>query len=299
MTDRAMPTAPRQPFAIVRALFGEPLFHFLALGSLLFLVYSLVNRDANPKAQRIVVSAGKIEHLSSIFSRTWQRQPTEQELQGLIDDYVREEVAYREGMKLGLDQDDTIIRRRIRQKVDFIADDLASQIEPTDEQLTQYLETHPEPYRVNTRVSFRQIYLDPDRHGEGLNERVSAILKTLENDPSVDALQLGDSTLLEHEAHDLSLREVAGLFGDPFSEHLASIALKQWYGPIPSAYGVHVVRIDERVEGNLPTLSEVRARVHRDWEQSRRQELAESFYQGLLKRYEIDIEWPDTATERP
>jgi parvulin-like peptidyl-prolyl isomerase len=285
--------------SLVRVILEEPLFHFLVLGALLFVAYSFLNKDSNPTSERVVVSAGKIEHLSSLFARTWQRQPTDAEMRGLVDDFVREEVAYREGMKLGLDQDDTIIRRRIRQKIDFIADDLASKIEPTEEQLATFLKEHPEPYRVNTTVSFRQIYLDPERHAEDLDAQVANLLKTLENDPSANAAELGDSTLLEFQAEDRSLREVAGMFGETFAQRLASIAMGQWQGPIPSAYGVHVVCVDERTEGHLPPLDDVREIVRRDWEQKRREELIESFYQQLLKQYEIDIEWPETVSQGP
>lgn len=292
------PTGSRSR-SLVRVILEEPLFHFLALGALLFVAYSFLNRDTNPASERVVVSAGKIEHLSSLFARTWQRQPTDAEIRGLVDDYVREEVAYREGMKLGLDQDDTIIRRRIRQKIDFIADDLASQIEPTEEQLANFLKDHPEPYRVNTTVSFRQIYLDPERHAENLDATIANLLKTLENNPSANAAELGDSTLLEFQAENRSLREVAGMFGESFAQRLASVSKGEWHGPVPSAYGVHVVRVDERVEGRLPPLDEVREMVRRDWEQRRREELIESFYQQLLKKYEIDVAWPDTATQRP
>ncbi|MCU0708895.1 MAG: peptidylprolyl isomerase [Pirellula sp.] len=294
MTDK-----PKSSTSIVRTLLGEPLFHFLFLGALLFVAYSVLNRETKPSSERVVVSAGKIEHLSSIFSRTWQRQPTEAELRGLVNEFVREEIAYREGMKLGLDQDDTIIRRRIQQKIDFIADDLASQIEPTEEELASFLQKHPDRYRVNTRVSFRQIYLDPERHAEDLDEQVTTVLRTLQSDPSANAAELGDSTLLEFQAQDRSLREVASMFGETFAERLKAISLEQWHGPIPSAYGVHVVRIDERIEGRLPPLDDVLEIVRRDWEQKRREELAESFYQELLKKYQIDIEWPDTATQEP
>lgn len=127
----------------ITSILSEPLLHFLLIGALLFGGYTYLQNDTRSTPQNFVVSAGKIEHLASLFSRTWQRPPTRIELDGLIDDYVREEIAYREGMKMGLDEDDTIIRRRIRQKLDFIADDLGSQIEPTEEQLTTFLNEHP------------------------------------------------------------------------------------------------------------------------------------------------------------
>ena len=131
----------------------EPLLHFLLLGAALFAAFSVLSARGEMPGDAIVVSPGKVEHLAALFSRTWQRPPTREELDGLINDFVREEAAYREGMAAGLDRDDTIIRRRIRQKLEFVAEDLARQIEPSDEDLAAYLAAHPDDFRVDPRLS--------------------------------------------------------------------------------------------------------------------------------------------------
>ena len=285
--------------ARITAILSEPLLHFLLIGALLFGVYTYLQNDTRSTPQSFVVSAGKIEHLASLFSRTWQRPPTRVELEGLIDDYVREEIAYREGMKMGLDQDDTIIRRRIRQKLDFIADDLGSQIEPTEEQLTTFLNENPDSYRIDPRITFRQVFLDPERHAENLQDGVAKLLDTLKSDPTADAEQLGDRTLLEYQNVDRSTREIVSNFGLQFSEELVKLPLQQWHGPIRSAYGIHIVYISARTDKRLPSLDEVRGIVRRDWEQKHRRDLVESFYQELIAKYDIAIEWPDTAVKEP
>ena len=287
------------PRSSITAILSEPLLHFLLIGSLLFGAYTYLQSDTRSTPKNFVVSAGKIEHLASLFSRTWQRPPTRAELEGLIDDYVREEIAYREGMKMGLDQDDTIIRRRIRQKLDFIADDLGSQIEPTEEQLTTFLNETPDSYRIDPRITFRQVFLDPERHALDLQESVAKLLDTLKSDPTADAYQLGDQTLLEYQNVDRSKREVANNFGPQFAEEIVKLPLQLWHGPIRSAYGVHAVYISERTDGRLPPLNEVRDLVRRDWEQKHRKDLVESFYQELMKKYEVAIEWPDSPAEEP
>jgi hypothetical protein len=297
----ASPSASQKSGAAswIMSILSEPLLHFLLIGGILFGGYTYLQNDTRSTPQSFVVSAGKIEHLASLFSRTWQRPPTRIELEGLIDDYVREEIAYREGMKIGLDEDDTIIRRRIRQKLDFIADDLGSQIEPTDEQLTTFLNENPDIYRIEPRITFRQVFLDPERHALDLQESVAKLLDTLKSDPTADALHLGDQTLLEYQNVDRSKREVASNFGLRFADEIVKLPLEQWHGPIQSSYGVHAVYISERTDGRLPPLSEIRDLVHRDWEQKHRRELVESFYQGLMKKYEVAIQWPDTAAEEP
>lgn len=200
---------------------------------------------------------------------------------------------------IGLDEDDTIIRRRIRQKLDFIADDLGSAIEPTEEQLATFLLQNPDMYRIDTRMSFRQVFLDPERHSENLDESVAKLLETLQSDPMADALNLGDQTLLEHQYDDLSEREIVNSLGQQFAEEVIELPLQQWQGPVRSAYGMHVVYIEQRTQGGLPSLDDVREMVRRDWEQKRRRDLVESFYQALLKKYEVAIEWPDSTAEEP
>jgi len=287
------------PGSYIKAILSEPLLHFLLIGALLFGGYTYLQSDTRSTPKSFVVSTGKIEHLASLFSRTWQRPPTRVELEGLIDDYIREEIAYREGMKMGLDEDDTIIRRRIRQKLDFIADDLGSQIEPTEEQLATFLREKPELYQIDPRITFRQVFLDPERHAADLNESVAKLMDTLQSDPMADADHLGDQTLLEYQNLDRSKREVASNFGPQFAEELVKLPLQQWRGPIRSAYGIHAVYISERTDVRLPPLGEVREIVHRDWEQKHRKDLVESFYQELIKKYDITIEWPDSPAEEP
>jgi hypothetical protein len=290
--------SPSRFTSLVMAIVTEPLTHFLVLGFLLFVIYAYAKRDTNAGSERLVVSAGKVEHLASIFSRTWQRQPNATELKGLVDDYVREEIAYREGLKLGLDQDDTIIRRRIRQKMDFIADDLTSEVEPTEEDLAAFFANNRNAYLADSRLSFKQVFLDPERHVEDLDRTVVRILKALQSD-SADPREVGDRTLLEHQFLDLPRREVAGIFGDSFAEKLNTSPIQQWTGPMASAYGIHLVFIEDRIDGREPTLDDVRSVVRRDWEQKRRAELAENFYQGLLLKYNVAIDWPEPATEKP
>lgn len=281
----------------MKRLIREPLLHFLLLGAILFAASSFLSgRDEVPR-DAIVVSAGKIEHLSALYERTWQRSPTREELEGLINNFIREEAAYREGMAFGLDRDDTIIRRRIRQKLDFIAEDIADLVEPSDDELAAYLETHPDDFRVDPRLTFRQVYLNPDQHGDSVEADARDLLSTLGGDATIDASTLGDRILLEHDYRDVSMREVASLFGEQFAIAIVELDPGSWEGPIESGYGLHLVLIDERTEGRQPDLDEVRDQVRREWEHARRLEMTEAFYREMLDRYEIVVEWPEPDTK--
>jgi hypothetical protein len=278
----------------LKRILQEPLIHFLLLGAALFVAYSAVSNPGSSEAPRqIVVSPGKIEHLATGFARTWQRPPTEEELSGLIRDHVREEVLYREAIALGLDQDDTIIRRRLRQKMEFVSDDIAAQTEPTDADLSAWLAAHPDPFRVEPRFTFQQVFLNPQKHGGQLSEDAAALLTQLNQDATrTDVATLGDSFLLEHAFTAVPLGEITKQFGEAFATALGGLPPGPWQGPLESGYGVHLVKLSERIEGRLPALAEVRDAVRREWENARRLEGNEQFYQELLKRYTVTIEQP-------
>ncbi|MHC5113974.1 MAG: peptidyl-prolyl cis-trans isomerase [Planctomycetota bacterium] len=284
----------------MKRLLKEPLLHFVLLGAALFVAFSVVSaRMDRPDDDEIVVSAGKIEHLAALFGRTWQRPPTRGELEGLVDDFVREEVAYREGLAVGLDRDDTIIRRRLRQKLEFVAEDLVSRVTPTDDDLEAYLAAHPEQFRLDARLTFRHVFLDPEQRGDAIDADARDLLVTLNGDPSTtDVLARGDRILLEPGYAAVTQRDVANLFGPRFATALADLAPGSWQGPIASSYGAHLVIVDERRDGRRPELAEVRAAVEREWSNARRTEATEAFYTSLIDRYRVTVQWPDVAAEQ-
>jgi hypothetical protein len=276
----------------------EPLLHFLLLGAVLFGVFALVGDRGSERASHIVVTPGHLEHLMVSFTRTWQRPPTAQELAGLIDDYIREEVLYREAVALGLDRDDTLIRRRLRQKLEFVAEDVAARAEPNDDDLRAYLQAHPEAFAVEPRVTFRQVYLDPLRRGAHLARDVDHLLAELRHrGHTADPAELGDAFLLAHRFDNVSATEVRTIFGDTFAAGLSALTPGQWQGPVPSGYGVHLVYVSERTAGRVPELAEVREAVRREWANAQRLDARETFYQTLLRRYTVTIERPQAAGE--
>ena len=277
----------------------EPLLHFLLLGAGLFITYRLVARPAVDMSGTIVVTRGQIASMVLGFSRTWQRPPTRDELDGLIRDRVREEVYCREALAIGLDRDDTIIRRRLRQKLEFVTDDIAALADPTDAELSSYLLAHPDSFRTGRTVTFRQVYLNPDKHGENLASDASQLLAYLNRVGSdAHATALGDSFLLEHQFAAAPEVEVAKQFGESFAAKLGALARGYWQGPVESGYGVYLVFVSERTEGRLPALAEVRNAVRREWENARRLEANEKFYQERLRRYTVTIEQAEPTAEQ-
>jgi hypothetical protein len=278
----------------VKRLLREPLLHFLLLGAALFIAYGLMAPPGSSGPGNIVVTTGQIRHLATGFAKTWQRPPTDEELKGLIDDWVREEIATREAMALGLDKDDTVIRRRLRQKLEFVSDAIAAETAPTDADLNAYLQAHPESFRLEPRFTFSQVYLDPAKHGGHLADDAAQVLARLRRaGGKADLSSLGDSFLLEQTFASAPASEVAKQFGDKFAAKLEELAPGQWQGPVESGYGLHLVLVRERTEGGLPELADVRDVVRREWENARRLEGTATFYQALLKRYTVTVEGPE------
>jgi hypothetical protein len=201
-------------------------------------------------------------------------------------------VFYREGRAAGLDRDDVIIRRRVRQKMEFSAED-ASIPEPSEAQLAAYLEANPERFKTEDHFSFHQVFLSATRRAatiDGDSKRVANALAGA--DAAVDATAIGDPFLLGEEFHAVSQNEVANVFGDGFAKRISMIEPGRWQGPIPSSFGQHFVYISERIPGSLPPLDAVRQAVRREWSNARRLEAEQKLYASLRERYEIVVEMP-------
>ncbi|MEB2345315.1 MAG: peptidyl-prolyl cis-trans isomerase [Deltaproteobacteria bacterium] len=281
-------------------LFREPLLHFLVLGALLFALYGGIGSGGAEPGGEIVVDAGRIASLEAQFERLWQRRPSAAERAGLVETFVREEVLYREGVALGLDRDDPVIRRRVGQKMGFLADGLAPEA-PTDAELQAWLDAHPADYESEARTSLEQVFFDPSRHGAALDGELASAQAALAQGAAARAL--GDRTLLPAALERAPASEVERQFGRAFAAAVAELPAGAWE-PVRSGYGVHLVRVTAREGARRPALDAVRAEVARDLLHERAQEANEAFYQDLRARYTVRIEGagagpPGGAAERP
>lgn len=275
----------------MKKLLREPLVRFLFLGAAIFAVSSFMSRGRTDKPGEIVVTRGRLDALVTGFTRTWHRPPTEQEMLGLVRDYVREEAAYREAMAQGLDRDDTVIRRRLRQKLEFLTEDLSAKLEPSDADLDEYLRSHPQQFRADPTFTFRHVYLNPDKHGSDLDRAARALLAHLRRaGEAIDLNSAGDPFLLEYQFKSVSLGEVGQVLGTAFAGSLPELPVGQWSGPVKSGYGMHLVLVVERNDTQQRPLADVRSDVLREWRNAKRQEALDNYYAELLRRYAVRIE---------
>ncbi len=273
-------------------LMREPLLHFLLGGTILFGLYAWLDPDTEPRAEHIVVTKNQIALLTTTFERTWLRPPTGDELTGLIDDFVTEEVLYREALKLGLDRNDLVVRRRMRQKMEFLQQDLGDVPEPTQAELARFLDENPDAFREPERWSFRHLFVDRERAGARAQDRALALLDRVRSEPQAPANELGDPTLLPRELEAATRSQIGLRFGEDFARALVSLPEGTWIGPVDSEFGLHLVLVTERRPSRSPDLGEIREQVAREWTAKRRREASARFQRLLREPYEIEIQLP-------
>ena len=268
----------------MRKLIREPLLHFLLLGAALFALYGWLNGGLPDAQNEIVVSRGQMRSLESQFERVWRRPPTPEELKGLIDNWVREEILYREGLVMGLDRDDPVVRRRIAQKVEFILNG-AIPATPIEAELQAWLDSHREKYSVESRYSLRQVYFDPARHGEAIAQVISRGQAALQEGRE----EVGDPTMLP-ATMTAAASDVARVFGNEFETALRTLPLGAWQGPVRSGFGIHLVKLQAREAGHKASLNEVREAVARDLMYARSEEASNAFYEKVKATYNVRID---------
>jgi hypothetical protein len=277
---------------VLARLLREPLVHFLLLGGVLFVIFGRGGSDAGVADRQIVVSEADIERLAEGFSRTWHRPPASDELEAQIRDYIREEVLYRTALALGLDKDDTIIRRRLRQKMEFLFEDAVPP--PQEADLRAYLQAHPEKFRTQPLISFRQVFVSQTRGATAEADARRILAELVSAAPG--AANEGDALLLGDGFSRMPLDRIAALFSDSFAQAVAQSAPGGWVGPLRSGYGLHLVLVTAVEPGKLPPFEQVRSAVEREWFAEHRAAVQAAQYQSLLAGYRVIVNKPPAVS---
>jgi hypothetical protein len=299
----ATPVESRRRAGFVRRWLREPLVHFLLLGLVLFAVYGLTNRGRpkNAPSYQIALTLDDLRQLQIGFASQWRRPPTAEELSALLETRIREEILYREALAMGLDKDDTIVRRRMAQKMEFLAEDVASAHEPTSEELKAWFDKNASLFDQPARVSFRTIYFSPDRRGPHAKEDAAKAAAKLSGKPATwpGAATLGDSFMFPDYMADRTPDQVAKDFGPPFAKALFEQRPGAWAGPIESAYGWHPVFIDSLIPERTSSFEEVEPDVKTAWLAAQKAEAWDKAYKATRAKYEILLPAPPAEPAAP
>jgi hypothetical protein len=268
----------------------EPLLHFGVLGAAIFGVHAWMAPAPQTDVRPVIeVPAGQVERLADVWRRQWQRQPTEAELRTVVEHRVREEVLYRQALALGLEKDDSMIRQRLAQKVQFLSEDIAEVADPDDATLRRFFEERAAAYVEPSALTFSHVYLSRERRGPALDVDAKRSLAVLGREPDA-ASGLGDPFVLPLDFRRTSAVDVASQLGQDFAAALRDLPIGSWQGPIASPYGLHLVLVRERTEGRRPALAEVRAAVLHDYHRAKRDEANRGLLEDLRARYRIVVD---------
>ncbi len=281
----------------------QPLLHFLIAGFALFVLFAGLHRSTViQEPQRIDITPDVVQRIAISWWARWQRPVSEQQMQGLIDEYVKEEILYREALKLGLEKDDTIIRRRLAQKMDFLAEDVVSLREPAPGVLEAWYKQHQSRYAPPPLATFHHLYFALDKRGTDAQTQAQNALSRLTDKNSGE----GDAFMFENAYTEQSQDQVARVFGSKFAISLFKQTPGSWVGPVESGFGWHLVWIDALAKPPSPPFETVAQLVKSDWLSERRSESKRASFDALKARYEVVVMMPPstsgiaaTQTERP
>jgi peptidyl-prolyl cis-trans isomerase C len=278
---------------ILKNIICNPLLHFFILGALIYVAYgSFGVQEYSDPERTIVVTPYTINWLEDTWEKRWNRPPTAEEKEGMIQEYVKESILYRQALEMGLDKDDVIVRRRLAQKLKFLTDDIIDIPEPSEEELGGYFKDNIDQYKSPDLTTFTHIFFDPDKREENTltdAEDAKSKLQKLKN-PTEGLDKFGDNFMLQSYYPEKSEQEISKLFGSQFAKTISEQSPGEWQGPILSGYGTHLLFVNGRIKTPEPAIEDVRDQVIVDWEDEKRKEINDQFYENLLSRYEVIIE---------
>ena len=272
---------------MTRRFLREPLIHFLVLGLALFVLHRAVALGGGVE-RRIDVTRAEVDAIAAQYQALWGRPPTAEQLAGLVDTWVKEEILYREGVKLGLDRDDAVIKRRVRQKLEVLSEEERATAAPSDADLSAYLARHAARFARQPVVTFEQILVVPATGDADAAGAVVAARSALAR--GVDPARVGRATLLPRRVSDEPLDVVKRDFGAAFTGELSALPVGTWEGPVASGLGLHLVRVVARMPASAPALDVVRAEVTREWENARREQALAESYRRLRAQYDVRVD---------
>ncbi len=272
-----------------KKIIREPLLHFLLIGAVIFALYYVTNPETNTK-QTIVIDDDLVKRIGNLFEKQWGRQPNDSEWTSLIDNEIREEVYYRQALKMNLDHNDELIRRRMNQKLDFISSDLVQMKEPADTALQAYYLKHKSKYLQQASYSFSHIYFNADKR-EHAKADALALLPTLPaTDNNLPALtKFGDPFAFAYHTNDAPAKEIDAQMGEGFAAALAKLPVGKWTGPVLSGFGAHLIFINAVKPAAEPDFASIKEQLLNDYRYDFQQQFNQKVYEDFKKEYTLKL----------
>jgi peptidyl-prolyl cis-trans isomerase C len=286
----------RRSLSTVKRWLREPLLHFLLIGLVLFGVYAYTNRGriGIESPRQIVLSLDELATMTAYFESQWHRRPTPQEFQAMVEDKIKQEVLYREGLVMGLDKGDTIVKRRMAQKVQFLAEDVAAAHDPSTAELKAWFEKNTDKFALPSRYSFRHVYFSPDKRGTNAHDDATKALARIAGQPEDSPLipSMADRFMFQDYYGDRAPSAIAKEFGPQFAVALEKLKPGSWQGPIESGYGWHLVFVDTVIPGRIPAFEEVESEVKTAWLGDQKAQAWQKAYQEMRAKYTVLLPAP-------
>src|SRR5271165_5042448 len=290
------PRLRQLPIPTLKRWLREPLLHFLLLGVVLFAAYAYMQggRGGVESSKQIALSLDDLRTMDLYFESQWHRQPTPAEFQAMVEDRVREEVLYREALAMGLDRDDEIVKRRMAQKMQFLAEDVAAAHEPSTTELRAWFDKNKERFALPSRYSFRHLYFSPDKRGKSAQEDSAKSLAKIHGQPedSKVAASLGDQFMFQDYYGDRTPEAIAKEFGPQFAVALEKLKPGSWQGPVESGYGWHLVFVDTVIPGRVPAFEEIEPDVKTAWLGEQKAQAWQKSYGEMRAKYVVLLPAP-------
>lgn len=267
---------------LITKILKEPLLHFLILGALLFIVYIKLNPGQENDIHTIILTDNDVEYVAGHFKQRFNRKPSKKELKEILLDYATTEAYYREAVSLGLDKNDNNIKRLLRKKMEIMSKNVLSLLDITDKKLQEYLKQHPEKFVQRKVYVFDQVQINPAKHSN-LKSYIQDVKNSLNSGLHVKS----DSPILQAHFSGISKRVLDGDFGENFSKELNKIEAGKWVGPIRSNFGLHFVKLDKKVTGEVPSVNNIRERLTRAYIKEKQNEILQKQRKELLDKYKV------------
>lgn len=278
----------------LKKLLHEPLIHFLFISISFFFIYDLLNPQTADESKIITISQNRVGLLTQGFEKTWTRKPTAQELTKMIDGYALNEIYSREAVALGLGENDEVIRRRLRQKMEFILQDMSALQQPSTKDLAEFFHQHSENYQAEASYSFEQKYITTNRSNQQLKQLIAKQKQRISSGQNPQ----GDTSLIATAFSDVSAYQINRQFGKNFNEELDKTPLNQWVGPVKSGLGLHFVKVSQRIEGEILPLKQVKEKVIEDWQHQKSIDFTNNYQQELLTQYDVIVAKQESNSEQ-